>query len=269
MPLPVFGIFSRPRAVIFPQHCDMAVVQVGIQRPSAQDHGLFAYGIKAISLLISFKTPGISGNATQQITLNFTGGPSNQSATGFLSGPGATQVAYGVHPLTGAIVSKDWIWQQGPSCQFGVNSGGLTYDVRGYIMINLSLIKKLYPAGLIGFCDIQASFDGSSGSTYQMWVELLHHATAVNFGTLNSLVSLGGITMTKAANMGWAYKSMLSWAKGIGAPTGGGASTDHLTPTMTAAITLASSTYSTTITGSGFGGTLTNVLTATNGSGND
>lgn len=265
--LPVFGFFSRPDNVVFPAHCDVLALQVGVTRAPPADRTVLSSGIPAITVEREWPftiTPIWDATLTVPLDYNSAGANADQAANELVYGPGSkTTAMYGRDFLIGSAVQEDYMWTQGPGCQSGLSGTDYTYKVRGYLFFNLTLIKKAYDVLDLGFA---VNFSGGSGSIYQVWGEVLLHCKSVNYA---SLKTLGGTTMTKAASMGWNYKSMAYHAKGIGQPTITTGETDTLTPQIKLTVDMLASDYSMTFSSSGFGGSANNVFSSTQGAGSD
>jgi hypothetical protein len=261
--LPLFGFLTRPVQVVFPAHCDVLALQVAEHRTPPADKGVFATGIPAIAVNRAWPTSvSPTWDATLAVALNFnsSGSPTSQGANNNLYGPGATVSMYGRDFIIGSVVNQDWLWSQGPACNSGLNGTNHTYSVRGYMFWNLTLIKKTFD---ITNLDFVCNFSGCSGSIYEVWGEVLHGCRSVNYA------NLGSTTMTKAASMGWDYKSMLYHAKGIGQPTITTGETDALTPEIILTCDMQNVNYQLGFNSSGFGGNANNVFTSTGGTGSD
>lgn len=266
---PLFGFLTRPVGVIFPAHCDILAVQVGEQRVPPADKTILTSGIPAIGVTSKWTLSTSEGpyDPTLAVALNYnsSGVAEDQAANEVTKGPGATvTVMYGRDLLIGSAVTEDWLWTQGPACQLGSISTNNTYKVRGYLFLNLTLIKKYKTVSSL---TVTANWTGGSGSIYQLWVESLIHCRSVNFA---SLKTLGGVTLENAGTMGWTYKSMASWGKGIGQPQTVTGETDSISPQAAFDVSLASEAYTVTAGSSlGFGGNADNVWTTSVGTGAD
>jgi hypothetical protein len=269
--LPLFGFLSRPVSVNFPQDlpdtCDVLALQVSEYRVPPADKGVFTYGIPEIAVTRAWPTsisPTWAASLAVPLNYNSSGSPENQAENDNYYGPGSGANAavsmYGVSKITSAAVTRNFLWTQGPGCEVGNSGTNKTYEVRNYMFWNLSLIKQSYA---LTDLDFVIDFEGCSGSIFQVWAEVLKSASSVAYA------SLGSVTMTKAATMGFAYSSMAYWAKGIGQPTITTGETDALNPTVTLSVNVTASDYSMGMSGSGFGGNAENTFTVTSGAGSD
>ena len=269
--LPVFSPFNQPQGVIFPQHCDLLVVQVNVFRNAADLNAGVVTGIPAITesdLGYPYTPSGIYGahDVTEAVPAGINSAL-DQSPVDLTLSTGLSVVAEGVAPLTGAIVKNLVGWTTGPAYETGV-SATPTMQVRGYSFVNLSLLSSAYGVGTVGkpnICNI--NFTCGLYSLVQCWAEAIPHCRTAAFGSPNSLSHLGGVTQETAPPMGWstAHQAVAGYCKGVSVPpTTGGNS--EITPVVGITAYKSGTHYVVGMSNSGFG---TNTFGTTIGSGSD
>jgi hypothetical protein len=285
--LPLFSPFVQPKAVIFPQHCDLLAISVGVYAPPKAFSVDMLPHVAAITLS-DFGYPNTPSGfwGIENITLampnptlsHFIVDQTDQNLT--LSIGGAV-TATGVQNFTGAMVGELLLWTTGPPCEELSSGAGPLYAqwTYGMILVNMSLLGKKYGVGLSsGKSHIVDITWGSVGyyEDISCWAEAIPHARTANFGTPNSLSRFFSDAQAYPPNLsapapalGWntTRQQVAGWshAEGLAITTGTGG---LFNPIMSVNAYKSGSGYTVSITGSGWPGSGPE-LSETSGSGSD
>ena len=284
--LPLFSPFVQPKAVIFPQHCDIHAISTGRYRDTA---ATTSTGMEPASFSNFGKPATPSADWVGQAVTEFVAnedlanfGPADQTDLNLTLSIGKGVVATGAQYLTGDIVSNLLLWTQGPPAYQSKASGGAQTGqwVLGYFFVNMTLLGKKYGVTVTEansfVCDITFN-DLSWFETAACWAEAIPHCRHCSFGVPNSLISRmtgsGAPQNVNAAAMGWAdaHQAVNGWAKGNSGGGSGTASPEFNGVMALSAYNLGGGAgYNVSMTGSGWPSTSGHPsFSTTNGTGSD